>query len=193
MSADETLRSVLAVHAGLVAKVLEDKTLIDNAAAAAEALIECLQSGGKIMICGDGGSAADSQHFSAELVGRFIAERKGLPCLALTTDTSILTAWANDYDFDSVFARQVQALGKSGDVLVGLSTSGNSRNVVEAVKTASGIGIRTIGLLGRDGGKLAGLVDIAVVVPHEETARVQEIHQLIYHSWCAEIDDVLTS
>ncbi len=193
MSADETLRSVLAVHAGLVAKVLEDKTLIDNAAAAAEALIECLQSGGKIMICGDGGSAADSQHFSAELVGRFIAERKGLPCLALTTDTSILTAWANDYDFDSVFARQVQALGKSGDVLVGLSTSGNSRNVVEAVKTASGIGIRTIGLLGRDGGKLAGLVDIAVVVPHEETARVQEIHQLLYHSWCAEIDDVLTS
>ncbi len=188
MGADETLKSTLAVHASLVAKIMEDQSFLKNAAAAADVLIECLRSGGKIMTCGDGGSAADSQHLSGELVGRFLAERKGLPCLALTTDTSILTAWANDYDFDSVFARQVQALGKSGDVLVGISTSGNSKNVVEAVKTASGIGIQTIGLLGRDGGELAGLVDIAVVVPHEETARVQEIHQLIYHAWCAEID-----
>ena len=119
MSADETLESTMVVHAGLVAKVLEDQSLLKNAAAASDALIECLQSGGKIMICGDGGSAADSQHFSAELVGRFVAERKGLPCLALTTETSMLTAWADDYGVDSVVGRPVHDVWESGDGLVG--------------------------------------------------------------------------
>jgi D-sedoheptulose 7-phosphate isomerase len=144
-------------------------------------------------VCGNGGSAADAQHISAELVGRFKEERKGLPCIALTTDTSMLTAWSNDYDFDSVFARQVEAHGRRGDVLVCISTSGNSTDVVEAAKAAPDLKINTIGLLGGDGGTLAGLVDIPIVIEHVDTARVQEVHQIIYHAWCGEIDAAFAS
>ena len=188
MGAVETLKSSFGVHVGIVDRIVQDNLFMGKAADASNAVVECLRSGGKIMACGNGGSAADSQHFSAELVGRFGTERKGLSCVALTTDTSMLTAWGNDYGFDTVFARQVSALGREGDVLVCLSTSGSSKNVVAAAKAAAEIGVKTIGLLGGDGGELADVVDIPVVIPHDETARVQEIHQIIYHAWCAEVD-----
>jgi D-sedoheptulose 7-phosphate isomerase len=158
-----------------------------------ELLVSALKAGNKVMICGNGGSAADSQHFAAELVGRFEQERRGLPAIALTTDTSILTAIGNDYGYDTIFARQVEALGKAGDVLIGISTSGNSSNIILAVESAKNIGVRTIGLLGRDGGKLAALVDAAVIVPHSVTARIQEAHIFIIHFWCALIEKELFS
>ncbi len=153
----------------------------------------CLQRGGKVLLCGNGGSAADAQHIAAELVGRYLAERPGLPAIALTTDTSIMTAVANDYGYDQVFARQVQALASPNDVLIGISTSGNSTSVIAAVEAARVAGCTTIGLLGREGGRLMGLVDHPIVVPSHVTAHVQECHIVIGHIWCALIDDVLLS
>ncbi len=141
--------------------------------------IVALNSGNKILFCGNGGSAADSQHLAAELVGRFKKERRSLASIALTTDTSILTAVANDYDFDSVFARQVEGLGRSGDVLIGISTSGNSKNVVKAMEMARNTGMHTIAFTGEGGGKLAELCDLTLAVPSTVTARIQEMHILV--------------
>ena len=155
-------------------------------------LADALGGGAKIMICGNGGSAADAQHFAAEIIGRFEMERAAWPCVALTTDSSILTALGNDYGFDAVFARQVQGLGRPGDILIGLSTSGRSPNVRHAVEAARAGGMVTVGLLGRDGGDLAGCVDHAVVVPGEVTARIQEVHILILHVWAGVIEKRLT-
>lgn len=143
------------------------------------------------MICGNGGSASDSQHFSTEIAGRFLKERKGYAALALTTDTSLLTAVGNDYSFDSIFSRQVEALGKPGDVLFGISTSGNSGNVFNAIKLANESGIKTISLLGRDGGTIKDISDIPLIVPVNVTARVQECHILIIHIICAIMDEEL--
>jgi D-sedoheptulose 7-phosphate isomerase len=154
-------------------------------------LYNTLKSGNKILICGNGGSAADAQHFAAELIGRFEKERKGLPAIAFTTDTSILTALGNDYGYDAVFSRQVEALSVPGDTLIGISTSGNSKNVILAIESAKNIGVQTIGLLGRDGGKMAALVDMAVIVPHSVTARIQEGHIFILHYWAALIEKEL--
>jgi D-sedoheptulose 7-phosphate isomerase len=151
---------------------------------AAETWIAALKAGKKIMFCGNGGSAADSQHIAAEFIGRFMKERRSLPAIALTTDTSILTALTNDYSVDIVFARQVEGIGQAGDILVGLSTSGNSKNVLEAMKTARAKGIKTIGLLGNDGGTIAPLCDIALIVPSKMTARIQESHICIAHTLC---------
>ena len=137
----------------------------------------------KILIAGNGGSAADAQHFAAELVGRFQVNRRALPCIALTTDTSNLTAIGNDFGFREVFARQVEALGREGDAFIGISTSGNSENIISAVEEAKRQNMATIGLLGRDGGKLADMVDHAVIVPHDVTARIQEAHIFILHYW----------
>lgn len=137
----------------------------------------------KILIAGNGGSAADAQHFAAELVGRFQVNRRALPCIALTTDTSNLTAIGNDFGFREVFARQVEALGRAGDVFIGISTSGNSENIIAAVEEAKQQNMTTIGLLGRDGGKLADMVHHAVIVPHDVTARIQEAHIFILHYW----------
>ncbi len=148
--------------------------------------------GAKILICGNGGSAADAQHFAAELIGRFELERAAWPCIALTTDSSILTALGNDYGFDTVFARQVEGLGRAGDILIGLSTSGRSPNVRRAVEAARALGVTTIGLLGRDGGDLAPGVDQAVVVPGQVTARIQEAHILILHVWAKLIEHRLS-
>ncbi len=144
--------------------------------------------GGKLLICGNGGSAADSQHLAAELVGRFQAERPGWAAIALTVDTSTLTAVANDYGFDRVFARQVEALGRPGDVLLVISTSGESANCLEAVTTAGRRGLRTHGLLGKGGGRLRGLVDSALVVPSDHTPRIQELHGLVIHALCAALE-----
>jgi len=155
---------------------------------AGQRIAGCLLRGNKVMLCGNGGSAADAQHIAAELVGRFLTERNGLPAMALTTDTSILTAVANDYGYAAIFARQVQAHARTGDVLIGISTSGNSANVLAAVNTAKQLGCTTIGLLGRDGGQLASLVDHAITLPVPQTAAIQECHILIGHLWCAIVD-----
>lgn len=143
-----------------------------------------LDSGGTLFLCGNGGSAADSQHLAAELVSRLRMERSAIPALALTTDTSVLTAMANDYDYTQTFSRQVEAFGKKGDVLLGISTSGDSANVIEAMKTAQEKGLYRIGLLGKDGGKLKGFVDTAIIVPSFDTQRIQEGHITIGHILC---------
>lgn len=150
-----------------------------------------LRTGGKIMVCGNGGSAADSQHIAAEMTGRFIKDRRPLAAIALSTDTSALTCIANDYSFDEVFSRQVLGLGREGDCLLAISTSGNSANVIRAVEAAHANGIDTIGLLGRDGGRLAGLCTMSVVVPSQTTARIQEAHILIGHTLCGIVEETL--
>ena len=164
---------------------------LDRVLAQAADMAERLRRGCKILVCGNGGSAADAQHFAAELSGRYLKERRALAGLALTTDSSALTAIGNDYGFDRVFSRQVEALGRPGDLLVGISTSGNSPNVLLAVEAAKGLGMRTLGLLGRDGGKLRDAVDEALVVPSAVTARIQEVHQIVYHFWCEALDEHL--
>ena len=161
---------------------------IDHILAQAADMAERLRRGCRILVCGNGGSAADAQHFAAELSGRYVKERRALAGIALTVDSSALTAIGNDYGFDRIYARQVEALGRPGDLLVGISTSGNSANVIQAVLTAKELGLRTLGLLGRDGGQLRELVDDALVVPSPVTARIQEIHMMTYHFWCEAID-----
>lgn len=162
-------------------------TIVD----AADLIAECLKAGGKVLLFGNGGSAADAQHLAAEFVGRFVLERSPLPGIALTTDSSILTAVANDYGFDEVFVRQVLALGRPGDVAIGISTSGNSPNVVKAVRVAAERGLRAIGLAGRDGGALAKEVEIAITVPSTNTARIQECHIAVGHILCELVEDEL--
>ena len=154
-------------------------------------MAETLAAGGKLLLCGNGGSAADSQHIAAELTGRFVRDRRPLAALALTTDTSALTSVANDYSFEEVFARQVTALGRRADCLLAISTSGHSRNVVRAVEAARAAGLHVIGLLGRDGGALRALCDVAIVVPSATTARIQEAHILIGHTLCGLIESAL--
>ncbi len=161
---------------------------LDHVLAQADDMAERLRRGGRILVAGNGGSAADAQHLAAELSGRYLKERKALAGIALTTDTSALTAIGNDYGFDFVFSRQVEALGRPGDLFIGISTSGNSPNIVKAVESAKELGLKTLGLLGRDGGKLKGLVDDALVVPSTVTARIQEVHQMVYHFWCEALD-----
>ena len=158
---------------------------------AAQMIAECLTDGGKVLLFGNGGSAADAQHLAAELVGRFVLERSPLPGIALTTDSSILTAVGNDYGFDQVFVRQVLALGRPKDVAIGISTSGNSPNVIKAVQAAAGRGLRTIGLAGRDGGALAKAVEIAITVPSTNTARIQECHIAVGHVLCELVENEL--
>ncbi|MBK5967278.1 MULTISPECIES: D-sedoheptulose-7-phosphate isomerase [Thiorhodovibrio] len=162
--------------------------LEDEIAALAERGIAALRAGGKILWMGNGGSAADAQHLAAELVGRFERERPGLAALALTTDTSVLTSVANDYGFESIFARQVEAIGRPGDLLVGLSTSGNSPNVLRAMEVAGGLGLTRIGLTGADGGALRAQSEQCLCVPSRRTARIQEAHLLIGHLLCDAIE-----
>lgn len=157
------------------------KTELENIEKAVRKIIDCIGNGGKLIIFGNGGSAADSQHIAAEFVGRFKLERKALPALALTTNTSTLTALSNDYGYDACFKRQVESLGNKGDVALAISTSGNARNVIEAVKTAKEKSISTIALTGKDGGRLKGLCEMSIVVKSQDTARIQEAHILIGH------------
>lgn len=155
----------------------------------ARQLADALRAGGKFLIMGNGGSAADAQHIAAELVGRYKIERPGLAAIALSTDSSILTAWSNDYSYETVFSRQVEALARPGDIVWGISTSGNSANVVRAFDAAQTIGATTFGLLGRDGGKLAALSDLSIIVPLAMTDQIQTAHLLIYHALCAYLDE----
>lgn len=157
-------------------------------------LVDALTNGGKVLVCGNGGSAADAQHFAAEFTGRFERERPGLAAVALTTDTSALTAIGNDYGFDVVFSRQVQALGNPGDVLLAISTSGNSINVMRAIEMAHQQEMTVIALTGKDGGKMQGMMqetDLMINVPHNRTARVQEVHILVLHCLCEGVDNAL--
>ena len=158
-----------------------------------EAIIAAFRSGHKLFFCGNGGSAADCQHIAAEFVGRFQKERKAWPAIALTTDSSALTALGNDYSFDIVFSRQLQALGQKGDVLIAISTSGNSKNVLEALKQAKSKGITTVGVTGGSGGQLAALCDIPIVAASSKTARIQESHLVIFHAICELVENALTS
>lgn len=170
--------------------VERSKALLAPAAVLAEAAISVLRAGGKLLLCGNGGSAADSQHIATELTVRFETARRALPAIALTTDTSALTAAGNDFGFDQVFARQVAALGQKGDLLIGLTTSGNSPNVIEALTTGRRMGLATACLTGRDGGRIAaeGLAEHCLTVPSDSTARIQEMHILIGHLLCAAVD-----
>ncbi len=170
------------------------KELPKAVAVAVLAMVDCLNSGGKIMACGNGGSAADAQHFAAELMGRFERERRELAAVALTTDTSILTAVGNDYSYDEVFSKQVRGLGKSGDILLAISTSGNSKNVIKAVEAAQAMGIKVIALSGNGGGSLNNALDandLLLAAPSSRTARIQETHLVLLHALCDGIDHVL--
>jgi D-sedoheptulose 7-phosphate isomerase len=157
----------------------------------ADELVACLKNGNKLLICGNGGSAADSQHFAAELVGRLQRDRAPLPAMALSTDTSILTAIGNDYSYDEVFSKQVEALARPGDILIGISTSGRSGNVLKAVEAARRRQVKTFALSGKDGGPLAQAVDQAIVVPSRTSQHIQEGHIAIIHIWCEIIEDTL--
>lgn len=184
---DSAVEKSLSEHIALFQLV--KKQLSPSIAACAAKLSAALKSGGKILICGNGGSAADAQHFAAELVGRFEKERPGLAAIALTTDTSSLTAIGNDYGFERLFSRQVEALARPGDVLMGISTSGHSKNVLLALQRAQKIGCLTVGLCGRDGGEIAENSDLAIVVPAERTARIQEVHLTVLHIICELIEN----
>jgi D-sedoheptulose 7-phosphate isomerase len=163
-------------------------------ARAGAAMADTLQRGNKVLACGNGGSASDAQHFSGELLGRFERERDGLPAVALSTDTSAMTAIANDYDFTQVFAKQVTALGRDGDMLLAITTSGNSANVLEAVAAAHARGVSIVALTGRDGGKIAGMLrgnDFEIRIPAQRTCRIQESHILVIHCLCDIIDSLI--
>lgn len=168
------------------------KSNLDTIAAVVREIREVFERGGKIMFFGNGGSAADSQHIAAEFIGRFKKERKALAAIALTTDTSILTALGNDYGFDIVFARQIEGLGRRGDLAFGISTSGNSKNVIEGIKQAKSMGLKTVSLTGHNGGTLAKLTDLSLIVPSSNTARIQESHICIAHTICELVEDQLS-
>lgn len=186
----ETIQTYLENHQKALASVRDH--LSGAIAGCAGVLSEALAAGNKILIMGNGGSAADAQHFAAELVGRFLKNRKALPAIALTTDSSILTAVGNDFGYDEVFKRQVEALARPGDVVIGISTSGHSNNVFHALTAANTIGCKTVGLLGRDGGNIRGIVDIDLTVPVQETPHIQEAHITIIHLLCQIIEDRVT-
>ncbi len=178
-------------HRVLVGALAERQ--LDVLQAAADLLVACLREGGKVLLCGNGGSAADAQHIAGELVGRFQRERKALAAIALTTDTSVMTAWANDYDFEGVFARQVEGLLRAGDVLWAFSTSGRSANVLAAAERARSMGGRILAFTGRAGRPLEGLADVCLAVETDCTARVQEVHQLAYHILCDLVETALST
>jgi len=175
------LQTELAAHQAVL-KELDQ--LLPQIGAVAQCMRDCLKNGGKILIMGNGGSAADSQHIAAEIVGRYKRDRRGLPAIALTTDTSIITSVGNDFGFDFIFSRQVEALCNPADVVIGISTSGNSANVIKAIETAKQIGATTVALSGGTGGKLAAMCDFSLIMPSSDTPRIQEAHIFVGHSLC---------
>jgi D-sedoheptulose 7-phosphate isomerase len=181
LNSQDNIRTQLAEHQSVIAQL---DALVPLIAQAAERMRLCLEQGGKILLMGNGGSAADSQHIAAEIVGRYKKERRGLPSIALTTDTSILTSVGNDYGFNFIFSRQVEALCVEKDVVVGLSTSGNSANVVAGIEKAREIGAYTVGMTGAKGGKLAELCDLNLAMPSTDTPRIQEAHITVGHILC---------
>ncbi|MFC2587550.1 MAG: D-sedoheptulose 7-phosphate isomerase [Campylobacter sp.] len=185
MQVNEMIRAEFDAHSQTLQKTAQLEEIL---ARVCETAIDTLKSGGKILICGNGGSAADAQHFAAELTGRYKTERGALAGIALTTDTSAITAIGNDYGYDLVFSRQLEALGRKGDLLVAISTSGNSKNVLNALEFAHKSGIKTLGFSGKGGGLMNELCDINLVVPSSDTARIQEMHIFFVHTICQAID-----
>ncbi|MBD3402407.1 D-sedoheptulose 7-phosphate isomerase [candidate division GN15 bacterium] len=183
---NDIIRTHLKKHIALVERLLDDMT--DDIEAAARLVIDVLRQDKTVFLCGNGGSAADAQHIAAELSGRFLRERRGLSAIALTTDTSALTAIGNDFGFDSIFSRQVEALAREGDLLIGISTSGNSPNVLSALETARSLGCRTLSLSGRDGGQMRVFCELNLIVPADATALIQEMHITIAHIICDLVD-----
>lgn len=186
----QTINNELLSHLETIQKVVV--SMQDKLESASKLAVETLKNGNKILLCGNGGSAANAQHIAAELTGRYKTERRGLPGIALTTDTSVLTAIGNDYGYDRIFDRQVEALANKGDLLIGISTSGNSKNVINALKIAKEMGCKTLGLSGRNGGAMNDVCDLNLVVPSNNTPRIQEIHILFGHTICQIIDDELS-
>ena len=185
----EKIRAIIEENARVKELLLKDE--VETIERIAKAVTASLRKDGKLLIFGNGGSAADSQHIAAEFVGRFRRERRPLAAIALNTNTSTMTALANDYGYEFTFSRQVEALGREGDIVMGLSTSGNSKNVLLGIKKAKEKGLYTIGFSGRDGGELKSLVDLSFVVPSQKTARVQEAHIMIGHIICERVDELL--
>ena len=185
----KTFLAVLAQHQDVLGQLAKH---CDEIEAAAALLIDTLKQGGKILLCGNGGSAADCQHIAAEFVVRYEKKRQALAAIALTTDTSILTASANDFDYETVFSRQVEALGNANDCLIAISTSGRSGNVIEAVKAAKSKGMSVIGLTGSEGGELSRLASTTIKAPSNVTARIQEAHIVIGHWWCAVVEEAFS-
>lgn len=185
----KTFMSELAEHQAMMLRLIESE---QDITAAAELLMATFKRGGKVLLCGNGGSAADCQHIAAEFVVRYEKKRKAMAAIALTTDSSILTAHANDFDFDTVFARQIEALGNNNDCLIAISTSGNSKNILKAVVAANAIGMKVIALTGESGGALSQQVTVAVNVPSTVTARIQEAHILIGHWWCGVVEEAFS-
>ena len=183
----DTIKEEFNSHLETINNVID--TMEENIQTASEIIVEALKNGNKILLCGNGGSAADAQHIAAELTGRYKTERRGLPGIALTTDTSALTAIGNDYGYDRVFDRQVESLANKGDVIIGISTSGNSANVISALKLGRELGCKTVGLSGRDGGEMNNVCDINLIVPSDNTPRIQEMHILFGHTICQIIDN----
>jgi len=193
MNREKALQEVLnSFQAGTDLRNQVAQDCSENVVDAAVLITQCLRSGGKVLFFGNGGSAADAQHLAAEFVGRFQIERRPLPAIALTTDASILTAVGNDYGFEQIFTRQVQALGRPGDVAIGISTSGNSANVISAIKQAAQQDLKTIGLTGKDGGFLAKAVDVSIIIASTNVARVQECHITIGHILCELVENDLS-
>ncbi len=188
-NSDSVIETSLNQHADVFRSILDGNIIsIENCA---DLIIRTFKAGKKLLLCGNGGSAADAQHIAAEFVGRYENERQALPAIALTTDTSALTALANDYDFERIFSRQVDALGVEGDCLIAISTSGNSANVISAVMAARRRGCKVVGMTGSNGKKLASISDACIMVPSDRTARIQEAHITIAHIWCELIEDWL--
>lgn len=179
----------------IIEESIEAKRLIPvlSLLKASEAVFNCYKNGGKLLVCGNGGSAADAQHMAGEFVNRFKIERSPLPCIALTTDTSILTAVANDYSFDEVFSKQVEAYGKTGDILIGISTSGKSKNIIKAMGAAKKNNMFTVCFLGNDGGTLKNMCDLPIIVSSHNTPRIQEAHILIMHVICELVEKEINS
>lgn len=191
MSAQAVIREHLEASIAAKRRVLD--TLLPAIDTASQAIVGAVRGGKKVLFFGNGGSASDAQHLAAEFVGRYETERRALPSIALTTDTSILTAVANDYSFESIFSRQIEALGNAGDIAFGISTSGNSKNVNQAILAAKARGMKTIGMTGRTGGELARIADIAIVIPVERTAHIQECHIAIGHALCRLVDEAVAA
>ena len=185
----EDIKSRLLESANVKTKISQDKALLQKIMSSAVKMAEALKDGKKILVCGNGGSAADAQHIAAELVGKFMKERIALPAIALNTNTSVITAIGNDYSYDDIFSRQIEAFGNAGDILIGISTSGNSKNVLKAFEVAKQRSIMTIALTGQSGGKMKDMVDVLINVPSNLTPRIQESHITIGHIMCEIIEE----
>ncbi|MCE5249102.1 SIS domain-containing protein [bacterium] len=188
MSMTKTIRSIMKAHQLMAESMLSDTRLVTEIGRAVDTFSQTLLDGGTVFAFGNGGSAADAQHFTAELVGRFAMERPGLRAVALTTDVSVITSLCNDFGYDDVFARQIDALGRKGDSVLAISTSGNSSNVLKGITAAAGKGMNVVGFSGGNGGKMAGMCTVEILIPSHETPRIQEGHVLVYHILCELIE-----